>query len=110
MLTPAYGAVGAETTSTYWVVYDDGSAGLIETTDEEAPLLSRPGRLVTQQEYQARLDELTAHTATHRAEQAAAEAQQARDDYTALIALGAPDATARRMSGYTGPASLEEGS
>jgi hypothetical protein len=89
---------------TYYVIYDDGSIGRIVSSNGEQPPLSKPGRFVTEAEYQTRADELEAEHAEHIAEMQAADEARAREDYEALIAAGIPEATARRMSGYTGPA------
>ncbi|MFD5788560.1 hypothetical protein ACFWH1_18300 [Streptomyces sp. NPDC127037] len=86
---------------TYWVLYDDGSAGRIESTSGE-PVLNRPGRLVTEAEYQQRIAELEAANAAWIAEQQAADTARQREDYLALRAAGVPEATARRLSGYEG--------
>ncbi|HLL36317.1 MAG TPA: hypothetical protein VK545_21095 [Streptomyces sp.] len=88
---------------TYWVIYDDGSTGQITATGESEPDLTRPGRLVTQEEYEARLEEIRAARAAHLEELLEAEAAQQLAEYRDLRAAGIPDATARRLSGYTGP-------
>ncbi|MDN3056836.1 hypothetical protein PH213_20240 [Streptomyces sp. SRF1] len=104
MSMTVHGAVAAGETVTYWVIYDDGSTGLIDVTNGEAPILAKPGRLVTEEEYTARLAEIQAEQDRRREEQEAADLARTREDYLALIAAGVPEATARRMSGYTGPA------
>ncbi|WPR52861.1 hypothetical protein SJI45_19180 [Streptomyces sp. S399] len=99
------GATEAGDTVTYWVIYDDGSVGRIEITNgQQEPALSKPGRLVSEVEYQERLDELRAEQERRRAERAAEDEARTRTDYLALRAAGVPEDTARRMSGYTGPA------
>lgn len=97
------GAEVAGETVTYWAVYDDGSAGRIEVTNGEEPVLSKPGRLVTEEEYGERLEEIQAERDRARAELEAADLARTREDYLALREAGVPEATARRMSGYTGP-------
>ncbi|MFF1834252.1 hypothetical protein ACFVXE_08605 [Streptomyces sp. NPDC058231] len=91
---------------TYWVLYDDGSSGRIESTTGE-PTLTSPGHLVTEAEYQARINELNAANEAHIAAIQAEEDERKREDYDALIAAGVPDVTARRLSGYEGPAPAE---
>lgn len=95
---------------TYWVIYDDGSAGRAEvvSADDEPPVLAKAGRLVTETEYDAYVAGLAAEREEHLAEVRAQEEAQAREDYEALRAAGVPEATARRMSGYTGPAAPED--
>lgn len=87
----------------YWAVYDDGSVGRITVTNGQEPVLGKPGRLVTEEEYRGRLEEIQAVRDQARADQEAADLARTREDYLALRAAGVPDATARRMSGYTGP-------
>ncbi|WP_327123600.1 hypothetical protein [Streptomyces sp. NBC_01727] len=87
---------------TYWVLYDEGSSGRIESTTGE-PTLTSPGRLVTEAEYQARVDELTAANEAHVAEIEAADKERQRQDYEALVAAGLPAETAARLSGYEVP-------
>ncbi|MFE9319225.1 hypothetical protein ACFYNV_29700 [Streptomyces albidoflavus] len=87
----------------YWAIYDDGSTGRIVVTNGEEPVLGKPGRLVSEEEYAERLAELEAERERKRAERAAADEERTRTDYLALRAAGVPEDTARRMSGYTGP-------
>ncbi|MET9818353.1 hypothetical protein [Streptomyces sp. NPDC006355] len=86
-----------------WVIYDDGSTGHMEIPEGDGdPALAKPGRLVTEAEYTARLEEIrAARAARHEAEETA-RLEAARADYDALIAGGFPEATARRLSGYQG--------
>ncbi|MGC4947690.1 hypothetical protein ACLQ2N_16030 [Streptomyces sp. DT224] len=88
---------------TYWVLYDDGSVGRIESTTGE-PELNQPGHFVTEAEYQQRVAELEAANAEWIAEQQAADVARQREDYLALIEAGVPETTARRLSGYEGEA------
>ncbi|WP_326817852.1 hypothetical protein OIE61_29195 [Streptomyces sp. NBC_01762] len=91
---------------TYWVLYDDGSSGRTESTTGE-PTLTSPGRLVTEAEYQARVDELKAANDAYVAEIQAEDEARQRQDFEALVASGLPDATARRLSGYEGQPDTE---
>ncbi|MYX39055.1 MULTISPECIES: hypothetical protein [unclassified Streptomyces] len=92
---------------TYWALYEDGSAGLIKTTTGEEPVLTKPGQLVTEEEYTAKFEELRAAHEAHVAQLQAEDEQRTREDYDALIGAGVPEATARRMSGYQGEAVVE---
>ncbi|MGP4091508.1 hypothetical protein [Streptomyces sp. KR55] len=87
-----------------WVQYEDGSLGSITLAGLELPVLARPGRVITQDEYHRLSAEMTdAHTARLKAmedEEAARQVREFRDLTTADI----PEETARRLSGYTGPA------
>ncbi|MFD0208940.1 hypothetical protein ACFVH9_07370 [Streptomyces hirsutus] len=88
-------------TDDYWVIYDDGSVGRVATTGEE-PVLSRPGRLVTEEEYQERAGELAAEREAHLARLAAEDEVRTRAAYEAFLEAGFPEEVARQMSGYTG--------
>ncbi|MFF4829832.1 hypothetical protein ACFY20_44665 [Streptomyces sp. NPDC001312] len=87
----------------HFVLYDDGALGLIETISEERPRLSKPGRFLTEEQYQDR------HLAWEVGVADRVDALQAEDaartlgDYQALIDAGIVAATARRLSGYEGP-------
>lgn len=94
---------------TYWVIYDDGSTGKIDTDTGGAPELLRPGRLVTEDEYMAQVQAVREQQAEHLEDLLDGEAAQQVEDYQALLAAGVPEATARRMSGYTGPAPEDGG-
>lgn len=89
------------TPTVYYVIYDDGSLGRIEMWSDEEPQLSKPGRFVTEAEYQAALDEMRGNTAARVA--ALRDEDQARHEaeYEDLLAAGIPERTARRLSGFT---------
>src|SRR3712207_4206290 len=89
--------------TTYYVLYDDGSASLITSTTGEAPPLAKPGTFIDQQAYETRAEELRQLREQHTAQLLAEEEQRTREDYEALRDNGIPEATARRLSGYTGP-------
>ncbi|MGW4731851.1 hypothetical protein ACWEQC_22255 [Streptomyces shenzhenensis] len=86
-----------------WVLYDDGALGSITLSGLHLPVLPRPGRVITRDEY----DRLSAQMADSHAarlktmddEEAARQVREFRD----LTAAGIPEETARRLSGYTGP-------
>ncbi|WP_413808102.1 hypothetical protein [Streptomyces sp. OE57] len=87
-----------------WVQYEDGSLGSLIVTGGNLPELSRPGRIITEDEYN-RLTAAIAEAHTARLE-AMAEEEAARQEreYQDLTAAGVPEPTARSLSGYTGPA------
>ncbi|MFF3367070.1 hypothetical protein [Streptomyces misionensis] len=94
----------------FWVVYEDGViAQLTVTGDGSDPVLSRPGRLITEAEYQVLQAQMLADQEARLAELLAAEEAQRLQDYTALIAVGIPDAVARSLSSYTGQAKAVAG-
>jgi hypothetical protein len=91
---------------TYWAIYDDGSTGVITVTSQgeaDEPVLSKPGRLVTQEEYDERLAEIREQQAANAQALAEADAARTREDYLELLRAGVAEPTARRMSGYEGP-------
>lgn len=88
-----------------YVIYDDGgveTASVFSDTDQH--VLSRPGRFVTQAEYEEAAGQIQDAIDAARAERQALEDSNLRGDYLALKGLGLPEAMCRRMSGYTGPA------
>ncbi|MDX3069794.1 hypothetical protein PV518_48070 [Streptomyces sp. ND04-05B] len=88
--------------TTYYVIYEDGSLGRIDTDGEGQPPLAKPGRFVDAATYGARSEELAAQHAQHVADLQAADEARTKADYDALIEAGIPEATARRLSGYQG--------
>lgn len=94
-----------DTTATVYAIYEDGSTERQQWTGQgEAQFaLSKPGRYVTESEYETFLAGVQAGNEAYEAQLAAAETSTLKGDYDALIALGLPDAMARRMSAYTGP-------
>lgn len=87
-----------------WVLYDDGALGQITVTGGQLPELARPGRLITAEEYnRLTVTMADAHAARLEGLQAADTARQERE-YEDLVQAGIPEETARRLSGYTGPA------
>lgn len=86
-----------------WVQYEDGTLGRITTTQRGEPVLARPGRLLTQGEYDVLLTAMrAAHDERVAALKGADAARQVRA-YRDLVSAGIPEATARQLSGYTGP-------
>jgi hypothetical protein len=85
-----------------FVIYDDGTPAHMQVLAGPEPTLSRPGRIVSEEEYGARLQELRATTAAHVADMEAQDEARHRDDYEVLLGLGVPEVNARRMAGYLG--------
>lgn len=63
---------------------------------------------ITKEEYEAALAVIEEERERKRQEEKDAAEARAREDYEALRALGVPEETARRMSGYTGLSDPEE--
>jgi hypothetical protein len=92
--------------ATAYVIYDDGSTerqSYIPVEDGESLPLSKPGRYVSETEYDTFLAEINAANDARHDVLLNLEDSTLRGDYDALITLGLPDDSARRMSGYTGP-------
>lgn len=89
--------------TTYFVVYDDGATGRIETTGTEPPQLARAGTLVSESRYQARLVQIQEEYARYVHELKEADEERIRHDFEALAALGIPAETAGRLTGYVLP-------
>lgn len=91
-------------TTTWYIAYDDGTIEMFETDqDGMEPVLIRPGHFITKDEYDQLAAEMQAASDAKAAEADAAAAAQRKADYDALRALGVPEDTARRLTGYTGP-------
>lgn len=92
-----------EESVSFYAVYDDGSIGQLRVpAGAPEPVLSKPGRLVDEEEFQDALDAIKAEAAQQAAADDAARRALAKADYDALVAAGIPDASARRLSGHTG--------
>ncbi|MDX3260847.1 hypothetical protein PV336_16645 [Streptomyces sp. MI02-2A] len=87
----------------HWVQYEDGTLGRLGVAGDEDPVLPRPGRLITEVEYDRLRTEMTAAHNQRVAELLAAEDLQQRQDYEDLRTLGIPEGMASRLSGYTPP-------
>ncbi|WP_037870683.1 hypothetical protein [Streptomyces sp. SPB074] len=87
---------------TFWVLYEDGSAGRIQavTGGDAPPVLAKPGRVVTEEEHTAYVAKLATRRDTHLAEERSRAQARCQEDYEALRTAGVPEATARRMSGH----------
>lgn len=90
-------------TTTFYVIYEDGSIEVQTLPDGTDPVLNKPGRVSGKVEYDQYLARLQELNATWLAETHAREQQVQKADYDALVAAGIPDATARRITGYAGP-------
>ena len=85
-----------------YAIYDDGSIEQQRIEGADDPILSKPGRLVSEEEYQQALSVLVEHHADMVTSLETAEQQSIRSDYETLIATGIPEGTARRLTGYVG--------
>lgn len=95
---------GNGTLTTWYAIYDSGKVERISARgDGPQPVLAGPGRYVTLSEYNAAVAAVQSTVATARANRDATQNTNLKADYDALRALGVSDASARRMSGYTGP-------
>jgi hypothetical protein len=99
------GFTSAEEPSTVsYVIYEDGTVGRIEVTAGATFEFTRPGTMVTEEAYRAAATALEELAAASVADLEAAAQGRALADFTALTLLGLAEGTARRLSGYTGPA------
>ncbi|MCC9686849.1 hypothetical protein [Streptomyces sp. MNU103] len=71
---------------------------------EEPPPLPEGATPLTEEEYTDELAAVEAARQEHAEELVAEDTANTRTDYLALLDTGVPEASARRMSGYTGPA------
>jgi len=92
-------------TVTFYIIYEDGSveAQTLPDVPGAEPVLSKPGRVSGKIEYDQYLARLNEQNNIWFSETLAREQQLLKADYDALIAAGIPEATARRITGYTGP-------
>lgn len=67
------------------------------------PALPEGATALTQEEYEAELAAIEAARQEHAEDLVAADEANQSADYQALRASGIPEATARRLTGYTGP-------
>lgn len=90
----------APDSDTFYIIYDDGSVEAQTLVGE--PVLSKPGRIAGEIEYNQRLAAIEEHNSIYMEEIHAAEQAALKTDYDALIAAGIPEVTARRITGYNG--------
>lgn len=83
-----------------FVIYDDGTPAHMQILAGAEPTLSRPGRLVSEEQYGERLQELRAASAAHVAALEAQDEARHKADYEALLGAGVPEENARRMAGF----------
>lgn len=86
------------------IYYRQGDGVLATRVSSDTNALAYPDEAtrLTKKQYEAQLANVQAARQEHAAELTAGEEQRRRDDYEALIALRMPEASARRLSGYTG--------
>lgn len=97
---------------THYAVYDDGGTGVLtigalDAASAGEPVLNRPGRLVTQAEYEAVQASLAAGRERRVTQVQEADRERLAADYRALTALGVPTETARRLTGFTAAVEAE---
>ncbi|MFF4179735.1 hypothetical protein [Streptomyces sp. NPDC001750] len=89
---------------THFYQHADGSYSTVTVSGVEGPVTPPEGAVeITEAEYNSGVAAIEAANAAQVAEQEAAQQEQARQDYEALIAAGIPPETAARMSGYNPP-------
>ncbi|MFF5968276.1 hypothetical protein ACFY64_32040 [Streptomyces collinus] len=79
------------------------TARVVSGDTAEAPALPEGATQLTAQEYETALAAVNTARQEHADELVAADEANQQADYEALRAQGIPDATARRLTGYTGP-------
>ncbi|MGW0086553.1 hypothetical protein [Streptomyces sp. NPDC003393] len=94
-------------TTTVYFQLANGAVGRLET-EREDPDLPEGAELITQEEYEAAKAALEEAHAEHVASMEQELQEQAGTDYAALVGLGLPEETARRLSGYTPPEDGEQ--
>lgn len=94
------GAAPVGETVDRYVIFDDGVTGHMRVPAGVEPVLLRPGRFVTEEEWGERVRELREQSAAHVARLLAADDARHAADYAALRDAGVPEESARRMAGY----------
>jgi hypothetical protein len=90
--------------TTIHLLYATGAVAEVETTQAAEDYTPPEGAtVITAEDYATRLADIQADNQAAVDQALAEEAQQRQEDYEALLALNVPEATARRLSGYTGP-------
>lgn len=90
--------------TTYFYRHADGSVSAHTITGPTAPAAPDGATPVSQAEYETELAMVQARRREHAAQLLADDERRTGEDYAALRQAGIPEATARRLSGYTGPA------
>ncbi|MEU8870423.1 hypothetical protein AB0D24_04520 [Streptomyces javensis] len=95
--------------TTIYYRYDNGSVAkrVVAGAGEDIPVPDG-ATVITEEEYTAALAAIEEANEAQRQEEEAQHQAQVRADYDALRALGVPEETARRLTGYTGPDDPEE--
>ncbi|GAA2945916.1 MULTISPECIES: hypothetical protein [Streptomyces] len=94
---------------TIYYRYENGSYSERTVSGEtDTEIVAPPGATeVTEAEYRDGVAALDAARAAENSAMEAADQERARQSYDDLVAAGIPDETARRLSGYQGPADGE---
>ncbi|MEZ7005814.1 hypothetical protein [Streptomyces sp. AD55] len=87
-----------------FAAFDDGVVARITVQGDREPALTRGGRLISEAEYEERRAAMAAAHDARLAELHELETARCLTQYQDLTRAGIPDATARSLSGYTGPA------
>jgi len=77
-----------------------GVLAMRSVTGMDLPPLPKGAKAVTPEEYEAELSDLKGKKEAQQAQQAAEDQARMRGDYDALRALGVPEETASRLTGY----------
>lgn len=91
-----------EGVQTLYIRYPNGTVGALTVGDGVSTDLDPDATVITADEYAAYLESLQQASAVMEAEMREAEQEAVSADYAALRAAGVPEATARRLTGYTG--------
>lgn len=93
-----------ETETTLYYRFPDGSVAMRTITGGDGTALPPLGATeITEEEYRAAYADLVERHRQQREEQEREEQERSQADYFALRAVGVPEETARRLTGYTGP-------
>lgn len=89
---------------TIYYRFPDGSVAERIVTGGDGDVTPPEGAVeITEEEYRAALAAIEEQIEQERQAQREAEQARIKADYEALRALGVPEETARRLTGYTGP-------
>jgi hypothetical protein len=93
----------AETTLYYRTAGGLLTSRVISGEDVETPRVPEGATVLTEAEYAEALAAVQAERAAYAQQLTETDQANQEADYSALIAAGVPDSTARRLTGYTGP-------
>ncbi|MFC8332712.1 hypothetical protein [Streptomyces olivaceus] len=85
---------------THYVLYADGALGKLTMTGDQEPLVTRGGRLVSEEAYEELRASVTSAREARVAELLAEDARRQLADFQDLVGAGLPERVARRLSGY----------